>query len=192
MFPLFCTHPVCECECHYHGLTTQNLCCDDCRLTKTISCMGLACGTGKSTETSTGLSCVRNWAAPSLPLLETQPTPPMSTAAFLLSLSPSLPSVSPSLPSLSLSSSPHPPFPTFNITVVFSAQPQTNSTKNSIVTSPKGNIPSPALVFTSLFLSILSPCLFYLFIHLSGSPVRLCPARPPPFSRDHVFVTDLI
>lgn len=36
--------------------------------------------------------------------------------------------------------SPHSPFP---------AQPQTNSTKNSIVTSPKGNIPSPALVFTS-------------------------------------------
>uniref|UniRef100_A0AAY4AVE7 calcium/calmodulin-dependent protein kinase n=1 Tax=Denticeps clupeoides TaxID=299321 RepID=A0AAY4AVE7_9TELE len=31
--------------------------------------------------------------------------------------------------------------------------PQTNSTKNSIVTSPKGNIPSPALVFT--FLSLL-------------------------------------
>lgn len=31
----------------------------------------------------------------------------------------------------------------------FPAQPQTNSTKNSIVTSPKGNIPSPALVFTS-------------------------------------------
>uniref|UniRef100_A0A8C6UN36 calcium/calmodulin-dependent protein kinase n=1 Tax=Neogobius melanostomus TaxID=47308 RepID=A0A8C6UN36_9GOBI len=29
------------------------------------------------------------------------------------------------------------------------AQPQTNSTKNSIVTSPKGNIPSPALVFTA-------------------------------------------
>uniref|UniRef100_A0A8D3AMH8 calcium/calmodulin-dependent protein kinase n=1 Tax=Scophthalmus maximus TaxID=52904 RepID=A0A8D3AMH8_SCOMX len=29
------------------------------------------------------------------------------------------------------------------------AQPQTNSTKNSIVTSPKGNFPSPALVFTS-------------------------------------------
>uniref|UniRef100_A0A8D0CKM9 calcium/calmodulin-dependent protein kinase n=1 Tax=Scleropages formosus TaxID=113540 RepID=A0A8D0CKM9_SCLFO len=28
--------------------------------------------------------------------------------------------------------------------------PQTNSTKNSIVTSPKGNTPSPALVFTSL------------------------------------------
>uniref|UniRef100_A0A3B3W2I0 calcium/calmodulin-dependent protein kinase n=1 Tax=Poecilia latipinna TaxID=48699 RepID=A0A3B3W2I0_9TELE len=28
-------------------------------------------------------------------------------------------------------------------------KPQTNSTKNSIVTSPKGNIPSPALVFTS-------------------------------------------
>ncbi|KAI5099719.1 calcium/calmodulin-dependent protein kinase type II subunit beta isoform X24, partial [Silurus meridionalis] len=32
-------------------------------------------------------------------------------------------------------------------------KPQSNSTKNSIVTSPKGNIPSPALVFTSLFLS---------------------------------------
>uniref|UniRef100_A0AAY4AZ83 calcium/calmodulin-dependent protein kinase n=1 Tax=Denticeps clupeoides TaxID=299321 RepID=A0AAY4AZ83_9TELE len=32
-------------------------------------------------------------------------------------------------------------------------RPQTNSTKNSIVTSPKGNIPSPALVFT--FLSLL-------------------------------------
>lgn len=31
----------------------------------------------------------------------------------------------------------------------FPAQPQTNSTKNSIVTSPKGNIPSPALVFIS-------------------------------------------
>uniref|UniRef100_A0A673GE19 calcium/calmodulin-dependent protein kinase n=1 Tax=Sinocyclocheilus rhinocerous TaxID=307959 RepID=A0A673GE19_9TELE len=29
-------------------------------------------------------------------------------------------------------------------------KPQTNSTKNSIVTSPKGNLPSPALVFTSL------------------------------------------
>uniref|UniRef100_A0A8B9KN22 calcium/calmodulin-dependent protein kinase n=1 Tax=Astyanax mexicanus TaxID=7994 RepID=A0A8B9KN22_ASTMX len=36
--------------------------------------------------------------------------------------------------------------PLFNTTVVFSAQPQTNSTKNSIVTSPKGNIPSPALL----------------------------------------------
>lgn len=34
----------------------------------------------------------------------------------------------------------------------FPAQPQTNSTKNSIVTSPKGNLPSPALVFTSLIL----------------------------------------
>uniref|UniRef100_A0A8C2I1P5 calcium/calmodulin-dependent protein kinase n=1 Tax=Cyprinus carpio TaxID=7962 RepID=A0A8C2I1P5_CYPCA len=34
----------------------------------------------------------------------------------------------------------------------FPAQPQTNSTKNSIVTSPKGNLPSPALVFTSLVL----------------------------------------
>uniref|UniRef100_A0A8B9HDI6 calcium/calmodulin-dependent protein kinase n=1 Tax=Astyanax mexicanus TaxID=7994 RepID=A0A8B9HDI6_ASTMX len=30
------------------------------------------------------------------------------------------------------------------------APQQTNSTKNSIVTSPKGNLPSPALVFTSL------------------------------------------
>ncbi|XP_035772267.1 calcium/calmodulin-dependent protein kinase type II subunit beta-like [Neolamprologus brichardi] len=30
-------------------------------------------------------------------------------------------------------------------TLSFPAQPQTNSTKNSIVTSPKGNIPSPAL-----------------------------------------------
>uniref|UniRef100_A0A8C9RNW8 calcium/calmodulin-dependent protein kinase n=1 Tax=Scleropages formosus TaxID=113540 RepID=A0A8C9RNW8_SCLFO len=32
-------------------------------------------------------------------------------------------------------------------------KPQSNSTKNSIVTSPKGNTPSPALVFTSLSLS---------------------------------------
>uniref|UniRef100_A0A673KT07 calcium/calmodulin-dependent protein kinase n=1 Tax=Sinocyclocheilus rhinocerous TaxID=307959 RepID=A0A673KT07_9TELE len=32
-------------------------------------------------------------------------------------------------------------------------KPQSNSAKNSIVTSPKGNVPSPALVFTSLFLS---------------------------------------
>uniref|UniRef100_A0AAY5F3Z4 calcium/calmodulin-dependent protein kinase n=1 Tax=Electrophorus electricus TaxID=8005 RepID=A0AAY5F3Z4_ELEEL len=31
-----------------------------------------------------------------------------------------------------------------------SGWPQTNSTKNSIVTSPKGNLPSPALVFTAL------------------------------------------
>uniref|UniRef100_A0A8C1N810 calcium/calmodulin-dependent protein kinase n=1 Tax=Cyprinus carpio TaxID=7962 RepID=A0A8C1N810_CYPCA len=32
--------------------------------------------------------------------------------------------------------------------------------KNSIVTSPKGNVPSPALVFTSLFLSVLSRSIF--------------------------------
>uniref|UniRef100_A0AAR2IZE7 calcium/calmodulin-dependent protein kinase n=1 Tax=Pygocentrus nattereri TaxID=42514 RepID=A0AAR2IZE7_PYGNA len=55
-------------------------------------------------------------------------------------------------------------FPLFNTTVVFSAQPQSNSTKNSIVTSPKGNIPSPALVFTSLLLSVLSPSVSFLFI----------------------------
>lgn len=30
------------------------------------------------------------------------------------------------------------------------AQPQTNSTRNSIVTSPKGNVPSSALVYTSV------------------------------------------
>uniref|UniRef100_A0A8B9KNH0 calcium/calmodulin-dependent protein kinase n=1 Tax=Astyanax mexicanus TaxID=7994 RepID=A0A8B9KNH0_ASTMX len=46
--------------------------------------------------------------------------------------------------------------PLFNTTVVFSAQPQTNSTKNSIVTSPKGNIPSPALVFIYLLYFSLS------------------------------------
>ncbi|KAK1792284.1 hypothetical protein P4O66_012239 [Electrophorus voltai] len=42
-------------------------------------------------------------------------------------------------------------------------KPQTNSTKNSIVTSPKGNLPSPALVFTALAspsspLSLPTPC----------------------------------
>ncbi len=46
------------------------------------------------------------------------------------------------------------PLTPFN-TVLCSAQPQSNSAKNSIVTSPKGNVPSPALVFTSLFLSVL-------------------------------------
>uniref|UniRef100_A0A4W4HCC1 calcium/calmodulin-dependent protein kinase n=1 Tax=Electrophorus electricus TaxID=8005 RepID=A0A4W4HCC1_ELEEL len=44
-----------------------------------------------------------------------------------------------------------------------SGWPQTNSTKNSIVTSPKGNLPSPALVFTALAspsspLSLPTPC----------------------------------
>uniref|UniRef100_A0A669EY56 calcium/calmodulin-dependent protein kinase n=1 Tax=Oreochromis niloticus TaxID=8128 RepID=A0A669EY56_ORENI len=39
-----------------------------------------------------------------------------------------------------------PPFPYLSFPFLsFPAQPQTNSTKNSIVTSPKGNIPSPAL-----------------------------------------------
>uniref|UniRef100_A0A3Q1G9Z3 Calcium/calmodulin-dependent protein kinase (CaM kinase) II beta 1 n=1 Tax=Acanthochromis polyacanthus TaxID=80966 RepID=A0A3Q1G9Z3_9TELE len=36
----------------------------------------------------------------------------------------------------------------------FPAQPQTNSTKNSIVTSPKGNIPSPALITEQLIEAI--------------------------------------
>uniref|UniRef100_A0A673G5J6 calcium/calmodulin-dependent protein kinase n=1 Tax=Sinocyclocheilus rhinocerous TaxID=307959 RepID=A0A673G5J6_9TELE len=40
-------------------------------------------------------------------------------------------------------------------------QPQTNSTKNSIVTSPKGNLPSPALVFTSLVLFFSSNPSFF-------------------------------
>lgn len=47
------------------------------------------------------------------------------------------------------------PLTPFNA-LLCSAQPQSNSAKNSIVTSPKGNVPSPALVFTSLFLSVLS------------------------------------
>uniref|UniRef100_A0A4W3ILC3 Calcium/calmodulin-dependent protein kinase (CaM kinase) II beta 1 n=1 Tax=Callorhinchus milii TaxID=7868 RepID=A0A4W3ILC3_CALMI len=42
--------------------------------------------------------------------------------------------------------------------LLFSAQPQTNSTKNNVVTSPKGNIPCPALVqplfiITTVFLA---------------------------------------
>uniref|UniRef100_A0A671R9M4 Calcium/calmodulin-dependent protein kinase type II subunit beta-like n=1 Tax=Sinocyclocheilus anshuiensis TaxID=1608454 RepID=A0A671R9M4_9TELE len=41
--------------------------------------------------------------------------------------------------------------------------PQTNSTKNSIVTSPKGNLPSPALVFTSLILFFSSTPSFFPF-----------------------------
>uniref|UniRef100_A0A3B5A1Q2 calcium/calmodulin-dependent protein kinase n=1 Tax=Stegastes partitus TaxID=144197 RepID=A0A3B5A1Q2_9TELE len=41
---------------------------------------------------------------------------------------------------------------------VFPAQPQTNSTRNSIVTSPKGNIPSAALVCSSVSIH-LSVCL---------------------------------
>lgn len=44
---------------------------------------------------------------------------------------------------------------------VFPAQPQTNSTRNSIVTSPKGNVPSSALVYSSV--SICPPvCLLHL------------------------------
>lgn len=46
------------------------------------------------------------------------------------------------------------------------AQPQSNSTKNSIVTSPKGNLPSPALVF--IFSSFLPP----------SSPHPLIPLPP--------------
>uniref|UniRef100_A0A8C2BGX3 Calcium/calmodulin-dependent protein kinase (CaM kinase) II beta 2 n=2 Tax=Cyprininae TaxID=2743694 RepID=A0A8C2BGX3_CYPCA len=43
----------------------------------------------------------------------------------------------------------------------FSGKFTSNSfAKNSIVTSPKGNVPSPALVFTSLFLSVLSRSIF--------------------------------
>uniref|UniRef100_A0A8C1JYT6 calcium/calmodulin-dependent protein kinase n=1 Tax=Cyprinus carpio TaxID=7962 RepID=A0A8C1JYT6_CYPCA len=45
----------------------------------------------------------------------------------------------------------------------FPAQPQTNSTKNSIVTSPKGNLPSPALVFISLILFFSSTPSFFPF-----------------------------
>uniref|UniRef100_A0A8C1S486 calcium/calmodulin-dependent protein kinase n=1 Tax=Cyprinus carpio TaxID=7962 RepID=A0A8C1S486_CYPCA len=41
--------------------------------------------------------------------------------------------------------------------------PQTNSTKNSIVTSPKGNLPSPALVFISLILFFSSTPSFFPF-----------------------------
>uniref|UniRef100_A0A3Q1ARJ3 calcium/calmodulin-dependent protein kinase n=1 Tax=Amphiprion ocellaris TaxID=80972 RepID=A0A3Q1ARJ3_AMPOC len=37
---------------------------------------------------------------------------------------------------------------------VFPAKPQTNSTRNSIVTSPKGNIPSAALVCSSVFVRL--------------------------------------
>uniref|UniRef100_A0A3B4VPF0 calcium/calmodulin-dependent protein kinase n=1 Tax=Seriola dumerili TaxID=41447 RepID=A0A3B4VPF0_SERDU len=36
------------------------------------------------------------------------------------------------------------------VTLCFPAQPQTNSTRNSIVTSPKGNVPSAALVRSSV------------------------------------------
>uniref|UniRef100_A0A8P4GJK8 calcium/calmodulin-dependent protein kinase n=1 Tax=Dicentrarchus labrax TaxID=13489 RepID=A0A8P4GJK8_DICLA len=36
------------------------------------------------------------------------------------------------------------------VTLCFPAQPQTNSTRNSIVTSPKGNVPSAALVCSSV------------------------------------------
>uniref|UniRef100_A0A3Q2CDW3 calcium/calmodulin-dependent protein kinase n=1 Tax=Cyprinodon variegatus TaxID=28743 RepID=A0A3Q2CDW3_CYPVA len=43
----------------------------------------------------------------------------------------------------------------------FPAQPQTNSTKNSIVTSPKGNIPSPAL--SSSCLVTFNEHIFHLF-----------------------------
>uniref|UniRef100_A0A8C3AD79 calcium/calmodulin-dependent protein kinase n=1 Tax=Cyclopterus lumpus TaxID=8103 RepID=A0A8C3AD79_CYCLU len=56
-----------------------------------------------------------------------------------------------------------PPFPFLS----FPAQPQTNSTKNSIVTSPKGHAHSPALVFT-----FLTP------LHL----LYVCPSRPPIFT----------
>uniref|UniRef100_A0A671MDR9 calcium/calmodulin-dependent protein kinase n=1 Tax=Sinocyclocheilus anshuiensis TaxID=1608454 RepID=A0A671MDR9_9TELE len=43
----------------------------------------------------------------------------------------------------------------------FSGKFTSNSfAKNSIVTSPKGNVPSPALVFTSLFFSVLSRSIF--------------------------------
>uniref|UniRef100_A0A671Q1N2 calcium/calmodulin-dependent protein kinase n=1 Tax=Sinocyclocheilus anshuiensis TaxID=1608454 RepID=A0A671Q1N2_9TELE len=44
--------------------------------------------------------------------------------------------------------------------------PQSNSAKNSIVTSPKGNVPPPALVFTFLFLSVLSRSIFSCLTHV--------------------------
>uniref|UniRef100_A0A8B9KLY4 calcium/calmodulin-dependent protein kinase n=1 Tax=Astyanax mexicanus TaxID=7994 RepID=A0A8B9KLY4_ASTMX len=61
--------------------------------------------------------------------------------------------------------------PLFNTTVVFSAQPQTNSTKNSIVTSPKGNIPSPALVFIYLLYFSLD-CVGAVFLMFVLFPAR--------------------
>uniref|UniRef100_A0A672QBT1 calcium/calmodulin-dependent protein kinase n=1 Tax=Sinocyclocheilus grahami TaxID=75366 RepID=A0A672QBT1_SINGR len=53
--------------------------------------------------------------------------------------------------------------------------PQSNSAKNSIVTSPKGNVPSPVLVFTFLFLSVLSRSIFSCLTHvcLNHCPMHL-------------------
>uniref|UniRef100_A0A8B9KKH3 calcium/calmodulin-dependent protein kinase n=1 Tax=Astyanax mexicanus TaxID=7994 RepID=A0A8B9KKH3_ASTMX len=95
--------------------------------------------------------------------------------------------------------------PLFNTTVVFSAQPQTNSTKNSIVTSPKGNIPSPALVFIyllyfslsftwSVYLSVcISVCLsffFYFFFSFCPSLLSVSLTCPPllTYSLELVFL----
>uniref|UniRef100_A0AAR2LJG6 calcium/calmodulin-dependent protein kinase n=1 Tax=Pygocentrus nattereri TaxID=42514 RepID=A0AAR2LJG6_PYGNA len=65
-------------------------------------------------------------------------------------------------------------FPLFNTTVVFSAQPQSNSTKNSIVTSPKGNIPSPALAWSWCLRVWPLPCVTLWVLCVL---CVLCPAR---------------
>uniref|UniRef100_A0A8C1E0K7 calcium/calmodulin-dependent protein kinase n=1 Tax=Cyprinus carpio carpio TaxID=630221 RepID=A0A8C1E0K7_CYPCA len=59
--------------------------------------------------------------------------------------------------------------------------PQSNSAKNSIVTSPKGNVPSPALVFT------------FLFSRFSSCSTRLSLWLPSPVSHMSVSrFTDLV
>uniref|UniRef100_A0A8C7VVW3 calcium/calmodulin-dependent protein kinase n=1 Tax=Oncorhynchus mykiss TaxID=8022 RepID=A0A8C7VVW3_ONCMY len=63
--------------------------------------------------------------------------------------------------------------------------PQTNSTKNSIVTSPKGNVPTPVLVFTfdpSLSVSTKLPDLFGVVRRASGpmSDREGGTSTPPP------------
>uniref|UniRef100_A0A7N8XW10 calcium/calmodulin-dependent protein kinase n=1 Tax=Mastacembelus armatus TaxID=205130 RepID=A0A7N8XW10_9TELE len=61
-------------------------------------------------------------------------------------------------------------------------KPQTNSTKNSIVTSPKGNIPSPALVFTSK-----APVHLCVFVSISLPPVSPSTPLPSAYPTPPVF-----
>lgn len=67
----------------------------------------------------------------------------------------------------------------------FAAQPQTNSTKNSIVTSPKGNVPSPALVFTSSAPSLTRG---YACLSNRGQSVKISTItlHPPPHTHLHL------
>nr|XP_023694214.1 calcium/calmodulin-dependent protein kinase type II subunit beta-like isoform X2 [Paramormyrops kingsleyae] len=68
-------------------------------------------------------------------------------------------------------------------------KPQSNSTKNSTVTSPKGNVPSPALVFILLPLPVLPPPPNTVSFRVPPSPIPmffacLCmhvPCEAPPF-----------